>query len=441
METKRIFGNEYSADSVILSAIPGDKSISHRVAILGSLATGETHFEGFLCSEDCLNTVGIMRAMGADITLDHETGKGVVNGKGLRGLVQPTQDLDVGNSGTSIRLLAGLLAGQCFSSVLIGDSSIMQRPMKRVSHPLSLMGAHIEGSLIEGRSDLFPPLTIHGKSLQSICYESPVASAQVKSSILLAGLFSEGMTTVVEPRKSRDHTERLLQGYGVDCRVNGLEITLTPPQILKAPNESLMIPSDFSSASFFLVLAAVSPGVTLIIKRVGLNSTRKALLDVLLDMGADVSLQNQGGDSFEPYADLVIVGKRLKNVDLSPDIVPFIIDEIPILAVAALFSEGTLRVTQSKELRVKESDRIKGIVNLITAFGCHIEEHDDGFVLQEQRVTVDSVKFDCLHDHRLAMSAIIAALIAKCELEVWDVRCIQTSFPSFFECLTKFKVS
>lgn len=441
MHSVKLTGASYHPHEATLATIPGDKSISHRIAILGSLADGETRFSRFLCSEDCLNTVSIMRAMGADIELDTQTGDGIIRGSGLHGLKQPIADLDVGNSGTSIRLLSGLLAAQSFDVVLTGDASIVQRPMKRVIDPLSQMGAQIVSRTLPGRDDLFPPLQITGSSLASIRYELPVASAQVKSAILLAGLFATGKTVVVEPRKTRDHTEKLLNGFGVSCDVLGTEITLSPPNQLVAPKETLMTPADFSSASFFMVLAAVSPGMDLVIRTVGLNPTRRALLDVLLDMGADITLENKGGDQFEPYADLRIRGKALKNITLSADLVPFIIDEIPILAVAALFSKGTLIVRDAEELRVKESDRIQGIVQLVRAFGCEIEEVPDGFTLSGQPVSVDSVVYDCLHDHRLAMSAVVAAMLSGAELSVSDTSCIQTSFPSFFTCLEQLGVA
>lgn len=437
-----IEGSSFQACKKVISNIPGDKSISHRVAMLAPLAQGQTFFSGFLCSEDCLNTVSIMRALGADIQLDLETGEGVIFGQGLSCLSEPSVDLDVGNSGTSIRLLSGLLAAQSFNSVLTGDASIVQRPMKRVIDPLTQMGAVLKGRLLEGREDVFPPLYIEGSQLSGIRYASPVASAQVKSAILIAGLFvTGGRTVVIEPRKSRDHTERMLRGFGVSCVTKGLEIILDGPDSLKAPSTPLVIPSDFSSAAFFIVLASVCPDVEFLIQNVGLNETRSTLLDVLLDMGADIKIENLSGEQFEPFADIRIRGKKLKNVTLSSERVPFIIDEIPILAVAALFSEGTLVVSDAQELRVKESDRILGIVRLVESFGGRIEEHPDGFVLSGQTIDRKMVEYDCRHDHRLAMSAIIAALITGSDLRVSDVSCIQTSFPVFFDILRQIGVT
>ncbi len=418
----------------VITDIPGDKSISHRAIILGSLADNPSVFTHFLTAEDCLNTVSIFRALG--VSIERFEDRVTVNGVGIQGLQPPSQLLDTGNSGTGIRLITGVLAGQLFSTTLSGDASIQRRPMKRVVDPLTQMGAHITGHAIAGKSDIYPPLTVHGgHPLSGIVYSLPVASAQVKSAVLLAGLFATGSTTVIEPERCRDHTERMMAGYGLEIKRDNHTIELTPGR-LRNPNPKvpIRIPSDFSSAAFFLVLGAVTCPVTL--TGIGLNDTRRTLLDVLVRMGAKVTITDRSGDDFEPHATIHVEPSPLRNVTIEGPDIPFLIDEIPILAIAALFASGTLVVRDAAELRVKESDRIAAIVASVRAMGASIIEKDDGFELFGT-ISVDGFVVESQGDHRIAMSAIIGAIAAGKSARVLGCDCIRTSFPNFFDILSR----
>ena len=406
------------------STIPGDKSMSHRLVILGSLAEGTLEVTGFLRSDDCLNTVAIFRQLGVDIEVSDEVVR--IHGVGLSGLREPAGVLDVGNSGTAIRLIAGVLAGQRFSSTLTGDASIRKRPMKRVLDPLRQMNADVRG-----QDGGVAPLVVAPSTLSAIRYELPVASAQVKSCVILAGLYAHGVTTVVEPELCRDHTERLLRFFGVDCQRNGDEISLRPPTKLEPSQSRVVVPSDVSSAAFFIVLGALL-GLPWEFDHIGLNPTRRQVIDVLQRMG--VGMRVSASDEMEPMGDIVLTGGALQSTEIPAEWIPFIIDEIPILAIAGLRSKDGLIVRGAEELRVKESDRIAKIVALVRAMGGPIDEYTDGFKVYPLDRATDFA-FDCAFDHRLAMSAIVGALVygVGCQISGWES--IQTSFPNFFELL------
>ena len=418
-----------------ITTIPGDKSLSHRAVILGSLAEGSSSFSGFLTAEDCLNTLKVFNALG--IQSEQSGTDLIIHGKGLSGLRAPLDDaiLDVGNSGTGIRLITGVLAAQAFDTAITGDASIQKRPMKRIITPLSLMGAQITGQSLPGKTDIYPQLQIKGGALNAISYTLPVASAQVKSAILLASLFSQSVTTVIEPEATRDHTERMLQGYGADIRRDGTAIMCSGRKPLIAPKgRTIQIPADISSAAFFIVLGLITPHAGLHLTHVGINPTRDALLHVLKKMGANIDIHSIAGEDFEPHATISVYPSEMTNINLDPAVIPFLIDEIPILAVAAMFAKGTLRVTGANELRVKESDRIAGIARIAAAVGITIDETEDGFSLTGTP-RGESFTLDSHGDHRIAMSGIVLAYAAEMSATVMDCACIQTSFPNFFEIL------
>ena len=402
--------------------------------MLASIANGESRIGNFATSADCASTIECFRQMGVHI--DQNGSDLVVAGKGKRGLTAPPEPLDCGNSGTTMRLMSGVLAGQPFESILTGDESLRSRPMKRVIEPLTTMGASI-GSL-DGKA----PLTIRGGHLNAIKYELPVPSAQVKSCTLLAGLYSDGRTTVIESTPTRDHTERMLRGFGVDVttiEIDGgpLEISVDGNADLKATD--LLIPGDISSAAFFLVAAACLRGSELRLLSVGVNPTRAAILDVLRRFGARVEVQNYRESSGEPVADLAVeggIGTPIadKNI-LRGDVVANLIDEIPILAVFGTKLENGLEIRDARELRVKESDRIASIVKNLKAMGAHIEEFDDGF--RVGRSKLKGALVDSCGDHRIAMAFAIAGLIAEGATEIANAECAAVSFPAFFEVLSE----
>jgi len=420
--------------TALVSTIPGDKSISHRAAIIGALADNKSIFKNMLVSEDCLNTVTILKQCGVPITINDTIL--TVEGVGLYGLKAPSSSLDVGNSGTSIRLLSGLFAGQPFETVLTGDASIQKRPMKRVVEPLTEMGAVLSGQSLPGKNDIYPPLTIQGKRpLKAIHHTLKVASAQVKSALLLASLYADGTSEITEPQPCRDHTERMLKGFGADIHFGTLKVLCSGKKSLHNPYfEPILIPSDLSSAAFFIVLAAVTPGATFTLSNIGINPTRFALVNVLQQMGASIEISNVHGNDFEPYATLTVKGSKLTNLHVPEALIPYLIDEIPILAVAALFAQGTFTVTGAKELRVKESDRIEGIARIVKGFGGDIKTTEDGFSVKGP-IKAASVNVASEGDHRIAMSAIIGAIASQTEATIEDCACIRTSFPNFFEVL------
>ncbi len=402
---------------------PGDKSISHRAVLLGALSKGITVARNFLRAQDTDSTVACVRALGVPVDVWGNT----VRVHGRTAWRAPEGVLDAGNSGTTLRLLCGLVSGQPLEVVLDGDPSLRRRPMDRVAEPLRRMGAEVQAR--EGR---FPPVRVRGGHLRAVRYELPVASAQVKSAILLAGLYAQGATTVVEPHASRDHTERMLRAMGVDVRTRPLgggpvEVEVAGPA-RPAPVE-LVVPGDFSSAAFFVAAAAAQPGAELVVEEVGLNPTRTGLLDVLREMGADVELDHVKEVAGEPVGALVVRGRRLRGVEVDGQRLPRLIDEVPALAVAAAAAEGVTVVRDAAELRVKESDRIRTVVRALRAVGVLAEELPDGLVVYGGRIrggTVDSVG-----DHRIAMAFAVAGLLSEEGVAVEGAECAAVSFPDF----------
>jgi 3-phosphoshikimate 1-carboxyvinyltransferase len=401
--------------------VPGDKSISHRALLFGALAEGDSRIEGFLPSGDCLATLACLRALGVEIERLDKTAL-VVHGCGLRSLQKPATPLDCVRSGTAMRLLAGILAGQPFDSVLTGDEQLLRRPMRRVIEPLRAMGAEIKDA------DGCAPLTIHGQNLHGREHTLAVASAQVKSALLLAGLYADGPTVVRQPGPARDHTERMLMAMGAKIAVDGLDVTLTPVDAL-TPN-SLTVPGDISSAAFLLVAAVLIEGSEITVEGVGINPTRTGLLGVLGEMGAGIAVENARVQGGEPVADVTVHFSSLRSVEVGGDTVVRMIDEFPILAVAATQGCGTTVVRDAAELRVKETDRIAVIVEGLQAMGARIEPQPDGFIV-EGPTPLKGVVVDSHGDHRLAMALAVAGMIAEGETVVEQAECIPDSFPGF----------
>ncbi|MBN1596107.1 3-phosphoshikimate 1-carboxyvinyltransferase [candidate division FCPU426 bacterium] len=421
-------------------AVPGDKSISHRAAILGTLAAGETHVANFLTAADCMNTVHACRQLGADI---EQAGTSLrIRGCGGLGLKKPSRIIDCGNSGTGVRLLAGVLAGQAFSSVLTGDDQVRRRPMRRIVEPLELMGA-----TIKSRPGYLCPLEIQGRPLHAVHYQVPVASAQVKSCLLLAGLFAEGKTHITLPSLSRDHTERMLAYFGADISRPGNSTPMEAHWAATAKEEvavqgrtplqgrKVEVPADISSAAFFMVAAAVLPGSYLRLANVGINPTRTGVVEVLQRMGADIVFGPTRMYSGEPVADIIVKGTRsLRGRPIcGEDLIPRLIDELPILAVAAAAAEGETVIEDAAELRVKETDRIGALAEELRKIGIEVEERPDGMVIQGGEIRGGQA--DSHGDHRLAMSLAIAGLFSEDGVEILHADCVKTSFPGFWECL------
>lgn len=407
--------------------IPGDKSISHRAVMFGSIAKGDTEITGFLKGDDCMSTISCFRNLGIDINVSED--KVIVHGKGLHGLTAPEEPLYVGNSGTTIRLISGILSAQSFDSVLNGDSSIQKRPMKRVINPLAEMGAEIDST-----NNGYAPLTIHGTKLKAIEYTMPVASAQVKSSILLASLFAEGTTIINEPVASRDHTEIMLNYFGADIKNKDGVITSTPVNELYG--RSLEVPGDISSAAFFMVAGLIVPNSHLIIENVGINPTRTGIIDALRAMGGYVEILNKRRSGGELVGDIEVKTSQLKATTLEGSIIPRMIDEIPVFAVAALCAEGTTYVKDAEELKVKESNRIATMSKELGKMGAIITETDDGMIIEGGQKLKGSTVYSHL-DHRVAMSCATAALIADGATTITDADCVGISFPNFYEILEK----
>lgn len=416
--------------------LPGDKSISHRSAMLAALAEGETNIANFASSADCASTLSCLEDLG--IELSRRGNEVMVRGRGKRGFVQPSKGLDCGNSGTTMRLISGILAGQAFESTLIGDESLSGRPMKRVIAPLEMMGAELEST------DGHAPLVIRGKNpLRAIEYKTPVASAQVKSCVLLAGLNADGETSVIESVPTRDHTERMLRWFGVDVREgssgDGKKITVSGDAVLHA--RDIVVPSDISSAAFFLVAAACLEGSRLELPNVGLNSTRSAVIDVLRSCGADIEILRERTECNEPSADLLVNGGlRITGTSevLKGGVVANLIDEVPILAVFGTQLEGGLEIRDAGELRVKESDRISCVVTNLKAMGADVEEFEDG--LRVRRSHLRGTVLDSFGDHRIAMAFAVAGLMAEGDTEIVGAECAAVSFPEFFEVLREVAV-
>lgn len=409
-------------------SVPGDKSISHRAVMLGALGNGLTVVRGFLRGEDTIATLNAFRAMGVDARDDGDTL--YINGKGVDGLQEPADILDCGNSGTSMRLMTGLLAGQKFFSVLTGDRYLLNRPMGRVIEPLGRMGANIFGRSGGTRA----PLAIQGTPLSGIAYASPVASAQIKSALLLAGLFASGETEVIEPSLSRDHSERMLKYFGADIEALPKGARVRGGRVLEG--KEVVVPGDISSAAFFIVAALLVPGSELIISGVGTNPTRTGIIDILLEMGAAISLINEREVSGEPVADILVRSSSLKGIEIDGELVPRAIDEFPVICVAAACAEGKTILRDAKELRVKETDRIAAMAANLAKAGVTVKETEDGLeITGRERLSGCSV--DSYGDHRIAMSMMVAGLAAEGGIEVSDIGCIETSFPGFIELLDK----
>lgn len=409
-------------------SVPGDKSISHRAAILGGLSNGTCEISNFLPSEDCLNTLKAMRSLGAKFDVIEELeGYGPVklriHGRSMK-LTAPEAPIDCGNSGTGMRLLAGLLAGQDFTSELFGDASLSSRPMGRITVPLAEMGANLETL---GEKPGCAPLKIHGSKLKPITYEMPVASAQVKSAVLLAGLFAEGTTTVIQPAATRDHTERMFAAFRVSTRTEGNRISMPGGQMPESCD--FTVPGDISSAAFWLVAAAAMEGSRLLLKDVGLNPTRTAILKVLGRMGAHITEIVHSTDG-EPIGHIEIHGAQLKGTTLLPEEIPNLIDEIPVIAVAAALAEGPTHIRNARELRVKETDRITTTVENLRKMGVDVEEFEDGMTVHGCK-KLKGAKIESHGDHRIAMAFAIAGLFARGETVIHGTDCINTSYPGF----------
>ena len=405
--------------------VPGDKSISHRAVMFGSLASGTTKISHFLEGADCLSTISCFRKMGIEI--DRNGDEILVHGKGLHGLSTPSGILDVGNSGTTTRLISGILAGQKFASELDGDDSIRTRPMKRIMTPLTSMGADITSRLDNGCA----PLLIHGKPLHAIHYDSPVASAQVKSCILLAGMYADGITSVTEPFLSRNHTEIMLNYFGAEITSEGTTASIRPEPVLEG--REIQVPGDISSAAYFIAAGLLTPGSEILLKNVGINPTRAGILKVCMDMGADITLLNESTDG-EPTADLLIRSSSLKGTVIEGSIIPTLIDEIPMIAVMAAFAEGTTIIRDAQELKVKESDRIAVMVDNLRRMGADIEGTDDGMIIHGGRPLHGAV-IDSHLDHRIAMSFAVAGTICDGTVDILNGECVNISYPEFYHDL------
>ena len=404
--------------------VPGDKSISHRSVMLGSISSGDTEIYGFLMGADCLSTIDCFRKMGINIDVTDE--KVTVHGKGMYGLSSPSSTLDVGNSGTTMRLITGLLSAQDFNSNITGDSSIQKRPMNRVSIPLKEMGAEFEG---EKDGKLFAPFGIHGKKLKGIHYTLPVASAQVKSALILAGLYAEGETVITEPEATSDHTEIMLNYLGANIEHKGKDIICHPVKELYG--KTIYVPGDISSAAYFMVAGAICENSHIVIKNIGINPTRTGIITVLKNMGADINILNEKTVCGELVADIEIKSSKLKGTVIEGDLIPKLIDEIPIIAVAATFAEGTTIIRNAEELKVKESNRIKTVKDELSKLGADITETDDGMIIKGVN-SLKGAETESHNDHRIAMSIAIAALKCEGKTIINNSECVDISFPNFY---------
>lgn len=417
METtrKHIFRGELS--------VPGDKSISHRGIMLGAIANGTTEITNFLQGADCLSTISCFQKLG--IAIENKGSQALVHGRGLHSLAAPSQVLDVGNSGTTTRLISGILAGQPFPSTLDGDASIRRRPMKRIFTPLSAMGAHFQC-----QDSGCAPFTIQGGNLRHIHYHSPIASAQVKSAVLLAGLYGDGITRVTEPVLSRDHTERMLAGFGADITSEGTTASIRPEPKLEA--QSIHVPGDISSAAYFIALGLITPGSEILIQNVGINPTRSGILTAAAAMGAELTLLNERNVSGEPVADILVTSSSLHGTVIEGSQIPTLIDEIPIIAIMAAFAEGATTIKDAQELKVKESDRIAVVSENLNAMGGKVTPMEDGMII-EGGYPLHGAHIRTFQDHRIAMSFYIAALNADSESTFDDRSCVAVSYPSFYQ--------
>ena len=409
--------------------VPGDKSISHRAVMFGAISNGITNIKGFLTGADCISTISIFKKMGIDIEINNTDV--TVRGKGLYGLSKPGEILDCGNSGTTTRLVSGILSAQNFTSVLTGDKSIQKRPMNRIIAPLTLMGADIKSN------NGFAPLTVTGSSLHGIEYNSPVASAQVKSAILLAGLYADSPTTVIEPAKSRDHTELMLKKFGANLNTTKTSATINPCKELFATD--IDVPSDISSAAFFMAAATLVPDSELILENVGINPTRDGVIKVLKDMGANIEIINSN-DEFEPVADIKVSYSRLHATTIGGDIIPTLIDELPLLAAVASMAEGKTIIKDATELKVKESNRIKVMCEELSKLGVNVVETEDGMEIEGTNKLLGNVTISTHDDHRIAMTFAILGLISDGEIKLDNKNCVEISYPGFFDDLRKVNI-
>ncbi|MFT8321547.1 MAG: 3-phosphoshikimate 1-carboxyvinyltransferase [Bacillus sp. (in: firmicutes)] len=406
--------------------IPGDKSISHRSVMFGAIAKGRTTVANFLMGDDCLSTISCFQKLG--VAIEHKEGNVIIDGNGLDGLLEPKEVLDVGNSGTTIRLLSGILSGRDFHSTLIGDSSIGKRPMTRVVNPLRTMEAKIDGR----NNGEFTPISIRGGHLKSISYQLPVASAQVKSAILFAGLQADGITTVIEPVSTRDHTERMIKRFGGNVTIEGKKIHIQGGQTLTGTD--ILVPGDISSAAFFLVAGCIVPNSQISLKNVGLNPTRTGIMDVLERMGAQVEINLNEAEVFEPVGDLVVTSSSLSGITIEGDIIPRLIDEIPIIALLATQANGTTIIKDAHELKVKETNRIDTVVNELKKLGADITATEDGMIINGG-TPLKGAAVDSHGDHRIGMMLAVASVICEGELSLENAEAISVSYPSFFEHL------
>ena len=409
--------------------VDGDKSISHRAIIIGSIAEGTTVINNFLNSEDCISTIECFKNLGIEIELNNKTA--VVHGKGFKGLAEPNKILNVGNSGTTIRLLCGILSPQNFSSILTGDDSIKKRPMDRILIPLKKMGANINCE-----NNTFAPIKIHGKNINSIEYTLPVASAQVKSAILFASLFAKTPTIIHEPISTRNHTELMLNYFGGKIFKKDKQIISTPVEKLEA--KKINIAGDISSASFFIVAALICKNSHITIRNVGINPTRTGIITALKQMGGDIEIKNQKLLNCEQVCDIEVKSSELKAINIQGEIIPTMIDEIPIFSIAALFAKGTTMIKNAEELKVKESNRIKALATELKKLSGKVEETTDGLII-EGGYTLSGNKVTSYNDHRIAMSLAIAGLKTTGNMEIDNINCINVSFPNFFNILENLK--
>ncbi|MDD7642739.1 MAG: 3-phosphoshikimate 1-carboxyvinyltransferase [bacterium] len=409
-------------------AIPGDKSICHRAIMFGALAEGTTEITNFLQGADCLSTISCFQAMGVDI--ENNIDRVLIHGAGLHGLKAPSSMLDVGNSGTTTRLISGILAGQAFTSTLNGDASIQKRPMKRIMDPLTLMGAEIKSINNNGCA----PLEIRGGHLHGISYQSPVASAQVKSCVLLAGLYADGKTSVTEPVLSRNHTELMLAGFGAKVTSEGTTATIEPEP--KLYGQQISVPGDISSAAYWIAAALAVPNSELVLKNVGINPTRDGILRVVEAMGADITRENVHTVSGELVCDLIVRSSSLHGATVSGELIPTLIDEIPVIAVLSCFAEGETIIRDAQELKVKESNRIDTVVEGLLAMGADATATDDGMIIRGGR-PLHGATIDSHLDHRIAMSFAVAGLMCDTPTTILNADSVVISYPDFYESLKK----
>ena len=407
-------------------SIPGDKSISHRSIMFGSIAEGTTTIRNFLMGADCLATIDCFRSMGIAIDVSDEVV--TVHGKGLHGLTKPDKTLDVGNSGTTTRLISGILSGQDFDVTLSGDESLNSRPMKRIMTPLNAMGANITSVHNNGCA----PLSIKGSKIKAFHYDSPVASAQVKSAVLLAGLYGDGPTSVTEPAVSRNHTELMLQSFGVDVRCEGKTATVYPPETMTG--QDIVVPGDISSAAYFIVAGLITPDSQITMKHVGINPTRDGIIKVCQAMGADITLSNVQDDNGEPTADITVKSSKLHGTVIGGDLIPTLIDELPIIAVLACVAEGETVIKNAEELKVKESNRIDLMVNNLVCMGADAIATEDGMIIHGGK-PLHGISINCKYDHRIAMTFSIAGINADGETVIEDAQCVDVSYPTFYDTL------